>query len=99
MAKKNEIIVKDVVIKTIKKTADYIRITDIARQKNTTEPKFAPLIIGELTIHHLNQLLYTDDGMYALGQIRHIQQYKNPIITTHWACMDCRRAFKLSQLP
>jgi hypothetical protein len=42
MAKKNEIIVKDVVIKTIKKTADYIRITDIAHQKNTTEPKFAP---------------------------------------------------------
>ena len=42
MAKKNEIIVKDVVIKTIKKTADYIRITDITRQKNTTEQKFAP---------------------------------------------------------
>lgn len=42
MAKKNEIIVKDVVIKTIKKTADYIRITDIARKKNTTKSKFTP---------------------------------------------------------
>ena len=42
MAKKNEIIVKDVVIKTIKKTADYICITDITRQMNTTEPKFTP---------------------------------------------------------
>ena len=31
MAKKNETIVKYVVIKTIKKTADYICITDIAR--------------------------------------------------------------------
>ncbi len=42
MAKKNETIVKDVVIKTIKKTADYICITDITRQMNTTEPKFTP---------------------------------------------------------
>lgn len=42
MAKKNETIVKDVVIKTIKKTADYICITDIARQKKTTELKFTP---------------------------------------------------------
>ena len=42
MAKKNEIIVKDVVIMTIKKTADYICITDIARQKKTTELKFTP---------------------------------------------------------
>ena len=90
-------------------------------------------IIGELTIHHLNQLLYTEDGMYALGQIGyerggffpygsivwadlielgygeilpntyqifgHDQQSQHPIITSHWACLDCRRAFKLSQLP
>lgn len=40
MAKKNEIIVKDVVIKTMKKDGiDYICITDIARQKNAAEPK------------------------------------------------------------
>ena len=26
-------------------------------------------IIGELTIHHLNQLQYTEEGMYTLGQI------------------------------
>ena len=43
MAKKNEIIVKDVVIKTIKKTALTISaFTDIVRQKKTTEPKFTP---------------------------------------------------------
>lgn len=43
MAKKNEIIVKDVVIMTIIKDGiDYIRITDITRQMNTTEPKFTP---------------------------------------------------------
>ena len=40
MAKKNEIIVKDVVIKTMTKDGiDYICITDIARQKNAVEPK------------------------------------------------------------
>ena len=40
MASKNEIIVKDVVIKTMTKDGiDYICITDIARQKNATEPK------------------------------------------------------------
>ena len=39
MAKKNEIIVKDVVIKTMSKNGiDYISITDIARQKNATDP-------------------------------------------------------------
>ena len=40
MAKKNEIIVKEVVIKTMTKDGiDYICITDIARQKNAVEPK------------------------------------------------------------
>jgi hypothetical protein len=40
MAKKNEIIVKDVVIKTITiNGVDYISITDIAKQKNAFEPK------------------------------------------------------------
>lgn len=40
MAKKNEIIVKNVVIKTMTKDGiDYICITDIARQKNAVEPK------------------------------------------------------------
>ena len=40
MAKKNEIIVKDVAIKTMTKDGiDYICITDIARQKNAVEPK------------------------------------------------------------
>ena len=39
MAKKSEIIVKDVVIKTMTKGgADYICITDIARQKNAVDP-------------------------------------------------------------
>ena len=39
MAKKNEIIVKDVAIKTSSKDGiDYISITDIARQKNATDP-------------------------------------------------------------
>ena len=39
MVKKNEIIVKDVVIKTMSKDdIDYISITDIARQKNVTDP-------------------------------------------------------------
>ena len=39
MAKKNEIIVKDVAIKTMSKDGiDYISITDIARQKNTADP-------------------------------------------------------------
>ena len=39
MAKKNEIIVKDVAIKTISKDGiDYISITDIAKQKNATDP-------------------------------------------------------------
>lgn len=43
MAKKNEIIIKDVVIMTIIKDGiDHIRITDIVRQKKTTEPKFTP---------------------------------------------------------
>jgi hypothetical protein len=40
MAKKNEIIVRDVSIKTIKINGeDYLCITDIARQKNSAEPK------------------------------------------------------------
>ena len=40
MAKKNEIVVKDVVIRTMTKDGiDYICITDIARQKNAGEPK------------------------------------------------------------
>ena len=40
MAKNNEIIVKDVAIKTMTKDGiDYICITDIARQKNAVEPK------------------------------------------------------------
>ena len=39
MAKKNEIIVKDVAIKTMLKDGiDFISITDIARQKNATDP-------------------------------------------------------------
>ncbi len=39
MAKKNEIIVKDIVIKTITKDGiDYICITDIAWQKNNIDP-------------------------------------------------------------
>ena len=39
MAKKNEIIVKDIAIKTITKDGiDYICITDIARQKNVVDP-------------------------------------------------------------
>ena len=39
MAKKNEIIVKDVVIKTMTNEGiDYICITDIARQKNAIDP-------------------------------------------------------------
>ncbi len=42
MAKKNEIIVKDIVIKTITKDGiDYICITDIARQKNNIDPNGA----------------------------------------------------------
>ena len=40
MAKKNEIIVKEVDIKTMTKDGiDYICVTDIARQKNAVEPK------------------------------------------------------------
>ena len=40
MARKNEIIVKDIAIKTMTKDGiDYICITDIARQKNAAEPK------------------------------------------------------------
>jgi len=40
MAKKNEITVKDVTIKTMTINGiDYICITDIARQKNAVEPK------------------------------------------------------------
>ena len=40
MAKKNEIIVKDVSIRTMKvNESDYICITDIAKQKNAEEPK------------------------------------------------------------
>lgn len=38
MAKKNQITVKDFLIKT-KNDIDYICITDIARQKNALEPK------------------------------------------------------------
>ncbi len=39
MAKKTEIIVRDVVIKTMTKDGiDYISITDIARQKNAIDP-------------------------------------------------------------
>lgn len=39
MAKKNEILVKDVVIKTMTKDGfDYICITDIARQKTQLTP-------------------------------------------------------------
>ena len=39
MAKKHEIIVKDVAIKTMTKDGvDYICITDIARQKNAVDP-------------------------------------------------------------
>ena len=39
MAKKNEIIVKDIAIKTMAKDGiDYICITDIARQKNVVDP-------------------------------------------------------------
>ena len=39
MAKKNEIIVKDIAIKTMTKDGiDYICITDIARQKNVVDP-------------------------------------------------------------
>ena len=40
MAKKDEITVKDVSIRTMKVNgADYLCITDIAKQKNTAEPK------------------------------------------------------------
>ena len=40
MVKKSEIMVNDISIRTMKvNDADYICITDIARQKNTTEPK------------------------------------------------------------
>lgn len=40
MTKKGEIFVKDVAIKIMTKDGiDYICITDIARQKNTAEPK------------------------------------------------------------
>ena len=40
MAKKSEITVKDISIRTMKVNgADYICITDIAKQKNVTEPK------------------------------------------------------------
>ncbi len=40
MAKKNDIIVKDITIRTMKVNgSDYICITDIARQKNVEEPK------------------------------------------------------------
>ena len=40
MAKKSEITVKNVSIRTMKVNgADYICITDIARQKNAVEPK------------------------------------------------------------
>ncbi len=39
MARKNEIIVKDIAIKTMTKDGiDYICITDIARQKNVVDP-------------------------------------------------------------
>lgn len=39
MTKKDAIIVKDVTIKTISKDGmDYICITDIAKQKNSTDP-------------------------------------------------------------
>lgn len=40
MAKNNTINVKEVSIRTIKvNDSDYISITDIAKQKNATEPK------------------------------------------------------------
>ena len=40
MAKKNEIVVRDITIRTMKVNgSDYICITDIARQKNAEEPK------------------------------------------------------------
>ena len=40
MAKKNEIIVKDISIKSMNVNGvDYICITDIAKQKNAAEPK------------------------------------------------------------
>ena len=40
MAKKSDIIVKDITIRTMKVNgSDYICITDIARQKNAEEPK------------------------------------------------------------
>ena len=40
MGKRNEIVIRDAVIKTLRTGGtDYICITDIARQKNPTEPK------------------------------------------------------------
>ena len=39
MAKKNEVIVKDTVVRTMKKgEADFISLTDIAKQKNARDP-------------------------------------------------------------
>ena len=68
MAKKNEIIVKDVVIMTIKKDGRLYPHYRYCPSEEHYWAEIRPLIIGELTIHHLNQLLYTEDGMYALGK-------------------------------
>ena len=39
MAKKNEIVVKETIVKTVKKgDMDYICMTDIARMKNAIDP-------------------------------------------------------------
>ena len=39
MAKKNEVIVKDTVVRTMKKgEVDFISLTDIAKQKNAIDP-------------------------------------------------------------
>lgn len=39
MAKKNEVIVKDTVVRTMKKgEVDFISLTDIAKQKNAMDP-------------------------------------------------------------
>ena len=69
MAKKNEIIVKDVSIKTMTiNGVDYICITDIAKQKNSAEPKdvVKNWMRQKNTLEYLGLWEKLNNGLYLL---------------------------------
>lgn len=57
-----------------------------------------PHLYGSMVWADIDEIGYEKAFPNIYQIFGHSQQRHGPVVTTNWACLDCRRAFKLSQI-